>query len=107
MKLGFLEKYLPKHTGVIKKKPLYNPHRDWKIMIGIFLATLLLLIGTHYLVYKLAENGVLFVKTAEEEKFRAVLRRAQVEETIEVFEARIKQNTLPREQREVLQDPVL
>ena len=106
MKLSFFKKFTARKKRLhIKKRLLYTPIRDWKIMIGLFLTSVFVLMGAHYLLYTLVDQSVLFSQTAEEEKFRAVLKKNQIEETIQVFEDRIRQIDITKEQWEVLEDP--
>lgn len=91
----------------VHKKGLYRPHRDWRLIIVIFLVGIFSLIGINYALYYGAEQGYIFTQTAEEEEFRAVLRRDALDGVIESYESRTRTNAIPRSERRVLSDPAL
>ncbi len=89
----------------VEKKALYSPHRDWIITLSIFFVLLICTIVGHFLLYAFVEKGVLFNETAEEEIFRATLRKDAIEEVVSLYEQ--KNSTIENfnEVRGALVDP--
>ncbi|MCI5108806.1 MAG: hypothetical protein MRY49_03090 [Candidatus Pacebacteria bacterium] len=110
MKLGNITKSI---KGILKKgghsfskKDLYNPKRDWKVIILSFCVLLVLTIVVHTTTYLLAEKGVIFNKDVEKEVFDTTLRRGSLDRTIDEYESR-RANLDSLNTGVVLQDPAI
>jgi len=93
-----------KKGGSVTKRGLYTPHRDWMIIIIIFLILLVLTVAIHFALYLLAEKGDLFNKTAEQEIFNSSLKKELIDSVVTEFEAK-GLNSSAGIERSVLKDP--
>jgi len=94
-----------KRKGSMEKKNLYSPRKDWTIIVIIFFIVMALTIAGNYTLYLLVDGGVVFNKSAEQEAFKAVLKRDVIEEVVAEFENRKLNTDSFSEIRQDLADP--
>lgn len=94
-----------KRKGSMEKKNLYSPRKDWTVIIVVFFVAVVLTIAGNYTLYLLVDSGVVFNKSAEQEAFRAVLKRDVIEEVVAEFENRKLNTDSFSDIREVITDP--
>ena len=94
-----------KRKGSVEKKNLYSPRKDWTIIVVVFFVAMVLTIAGDYALYLLVDKGVVFNKSAEQEAFKAVLKRDILEEVVAEFENRKLNTESFSDIREVLTDP--
>ena len=98
---------LKKSKRTLKKKSLYNPSRDWRVILitsAIFLAIIILI---HWFVYIQTKNGKFFNKAAEERETHQAIQREKLEEVTSYFESKKQLFSDIKENPEALSDPSL
>ena len=78
---------LKRHRS-LEKKNLYSSRRDWTIITVFFFVLIVTTISVHYVAYVLVERGVLFNESAEQEEFKAALKRDVIDDVLTKFESR-------------------
>ena len=96
---------LLKREGSVEKKSLYSSHRDWTVIVITFFVLLVITISGHYALYVFVEKGAVFNRSAEQEEFRAALKRDVIDEAVTEFEGKSLNINSFNEIRSVLRDP--
>lgn len=96
------------HSGKkVQKKDLFSPRHDWKYILVFFFVAIACSILIHWVIYIQAELGVWLNKEATPVKMNMSIQHSDLNEVVEIFEAKESHFDFIKKNPTTVSDPSL